>query len=202
VYKRQGDARTLYNTLELADTLQKPKTKISLKTIQQALQRANYQFDKDGEMHYDLASAFIKSMRGSDEKAALYYLHRLLKGGEDPLFLARRMVIFASEDIGMAAPYALSLAVSSYQAVERIGMPEAEYTLSHVVVALARSPKSRETTDMMNAAKSQVAKQPNAAVPLHLRNAPTGLMKDLGYGDGYQWTADFKHPDGFMPKGF
>lgn len=194
-----GDARTLYNTLELADQLQKKHQKISAETIKKALQKSNYQFDKSGDMHYDLTSAFIKSMRGSADEASLYYLHRLLAGGEDPLFIARRMVVFASEDIGMAAPYALSLAVSAFQAVERVGMPESEYILSHVVVGLSRAPKSRETTDMMRIAKQQVLNNPNAAVPLHLRNAPTALLQDLGYGEGYEWRADYKPELGFMP---
>src|SRR5690606_14589396 len=124
---------------------------------------------------------------------------RLITGGEDPIFIARRMVIFASEDIGMAAPYALSLAVACFQAVERVGLPECEHNLSHTVVALARSPKSRETTDLMIRAKQQVAEYPNAKVPLHLRNAPTKLMSDLDYGKGYKWQADFKPQKGFMP---
>lgn len=138
-------------------------------------------------------------MRGSSVEASLYYLHRLLAGGEDPKFVARRMIIFASEDIGTAAPYALTLAVAASQAVERVGMPEAEYVLSHVVMSLAESPKSRASTDAMYAAKKQVADHPNAAVPLHLRNAPTGLMKELKYNEGYKWEADFKHEKGFMP---
>ncbi len=192
-----GDARTAINSIEVASQLSDKKiTKDVIKTV---LQRTNYQFDKSGDEHYNLASAFIKSMRGSDAEASLYYLHRLIIGGEDPLFIARRMVIFASEDIGMAAPYALSLAVSAFQAVERVGLPEAEYNLSHAVVALARSPKSREATDMMYKAKQQVAEYPNAKVPLHLRNAPTKLMGDLGYGKDYKWQADFKPENGFMP---
>jgi putative ATPase len=164
------------------------------------LQRANYQFDKNGDEHYNLTSAFIKSLRGSSTEASLYYLHRLVAGGEDPLFIARRMVIFASEDIGMAAPYALTLAVSAFQAVERVGLPEAEYALSHAAYALAQSPKSRTVTDAMYTAKEQVALHPNAAVPLHLRNAPTKLMKDLGYNKDYTWKADFKPEQGFLPS--
>lgn len=127
-------------------------------------------------------------------------MHRLLVGGEDPLFIARRMVIFASEDIGMAAPYALTLAVAAFQAVERVGMPECEYALSHACVALAKSPKSREVADLMYEAKAKVMEHPNAPVPLHLRNAPTKLMKDLDYGKDYKWEADFKPDEGFLPK--
>jgi len=163
------------------------------------LQRTNYQFDKSGDEHYNLASAFIKSMRGSSVDGSLYYLHRLIVGGEDPLFIARRMVVFASEDVGMAAPYALTLAVAAFQAVERVGLPEAEYVLSHAALALAESPKSRGVTDAMKHAKQQVADHPNAKVPLHLRNAPTKLMKDLEYGKDYKWKADFKPEEGFLP---
>jgi putative ATPase len=168
--------------------------------IKTVLQRTNYQFDKSGDEHYNLASAFIKSMRGSNVEASMYYLHRLITGGEDPLFIARRMVIFASEDIGMAAPYALTLAVAAFQAVERVGLPEAEYALSHACIALAKSPKSREVADLMTKAKQQVTQNPNAAVPIHLRNAPTKLMKDLDYGKNYKWKADFKPDEGFLPK--
>lgn len=194
-----GDGRIAISAVEVAARLGDKKS-ISKEDIKTALQRTNYQFDKAGDEHYNLASAFIKSMRGSSEEASLYYLHRLLAGGEDPIFIARRMVIFASEDIGMAAPYALSLAVACFQAVERVGLPEAEYNLSHTVVALARSPKSRETTDLMYQAKRQVKEYPNAKVPLHLRNAPTKLMKDLGYNEGYEWQAGFTPDDGFLPK--
>ncbi len=195
-----GDGRTIINTIELAAQFTKGGEAITPEHIKTVLQRANYQFDKSGDDHYNLASAFIKSMRGSDEEASLYYLYRLIAGGEDPLFLARRLIIFASEDIGMAAPYALTLAVATFQAVERVGMPESEYTLTHATVALARSPKSREVPELMHTAKQQVATHPNAPVPLHVRNAPTQLMKDLGYNANYKWQADFKPPQGFMPE--
>ncbi len=195
-----GDARTAIQAIEVASQLAKVKEKISSEHIKTVLQRTNYQFDKSGDEHYNLASAFIKSMRGSNAEASLYYLHRLIVGGEDPLFIARRMVIFASEDIGMAAPYALTLAVAAFQAVERVGLPEAEYALSHSAVAMAKSPKSREVADLMNKAKAQVADFPNASVPLHLRNAPTKLMSDLEYGKNYKWEADFKPDQGFLPK--
>jgi putative ATPase len=194
-----GDARSCINTVELAAQLAGTTRKITDKHISTILQRENYQFDKNGETHYNVASAFIKSMRGSSVEGSLYYLHRLITGGEDPKFIARRMVIFASEDVGMAAPYALTLAVATFEAVERVGMPESEYILSHCALALAKSPKSRGVADAMYEAKALVAAKPNASIPLHLRNAPTGLMKDLGYGKDYKWEADFKPEDGFLP---
>ncbi len=195
-----GDARSAIQTIEVAAQLAKSKEKLTEDHIKTVMQRTDYQFDKNGEEHYNLASAFIKSMRGSSVDGSLYYLHRLIVGGEDPLFIARRMVIFASEDIGMAAPYALTLAVAAFQAVERVGLPEAEYALSHAALAMAESPKSRGVTAAMHKAKAQVAEHPNAKVPLHLRNAPTKLMKDLDYGKDYKWEADFKPKNGFLPK--
>ena len=195
-----GDARSAIQTVEVASQLAKPKEILAEEHIKTVMQRTNYQFDKNGDEHYNLASAFIKSMRGSSVEGSLYYLHRLIVGGEDPLFIARRMVIFASEDIGMAAPYALTLAVAAFQAVERVGLPEAEYTLTHAAIAMAKSPKSRGVAEAMNQSKSQVAENPNAKVPLHLRNAPTKLMKDLEYGKDYKWQADFKPEDGFLPE--
>jgi putative ATPase len=138
-------------------------------------------------------------MRGSDATATLYYLARMLDAGEDPKFIARRMVIFASEDIGLAGNGALGLAVSTFDAVDRVGMPEAQYILFHAAAALAKSKKSRDTTDAMYAAKDLAKRYPDSQVPLHLRNAPTKLMKDLGYNQGYEWKADFKHKAGFLP---
>jgi putative ATPase len=150
-------------------------------------------------MHYNVISAFIKSMRGSNVNATLYYLARMIDAGEDPKFIARRMVIFASEDIGLAGNGALGLALNAFQAVERVGMPESSLILFHVATALAKSEKSRQTTDAMNCA-TQLAKQyPDASVPLHLRNAPTKLMKDIGYGKDYKWEPGFKHNQGFLP---
>ena len=128
------------------------------------------------------------------------WLARMVAGGEDPKFIARRMVIFASEDIGLAAPAALNLAVSTFLAVERIGMPECEYNLYHCATALSRSPKSREIANLMTEAKSLAKQFPDAPVPLHVRNAPTKLMKDLGYGKDYKWQADFKPEEGFLPE--
>lgn len=189
-----GDARVALGNLELAIQLAGRKT-ITPEVVETAAQTKLPGYDKGGEMHYNVISAFIKSMRGSDANATLYYLARMLQAGEDPKFIARRMVIFASEDIGLAAPAALNLAVSTFQAVERIGLPECEYNLFHCATVLAKAPKSRETTNAMGAARDF----PDAQVPLHLRNAPTKLMKDLGYGKGTKWEAGFKHPEGFLP---
>jgi putative ATPase len=157
-------------------------------------------YDKKGEYHYNVISAFIKSMRGSDSNATLYYLARMIQAGEDPKFIARRMVIFASEDIGIAAPAALNLAVSTFLAVERIGLPEAEYNIYHCATILAKAPKSREVASAMSRAKQAANEFPDVAVPLHLRNAPTKLMKDHGYSKGTKWESGFKHPKGFLPK--
>jgi putative ATPase len=194
-----GDGRHAVNTIELAVQLGANNKKLTSTDIKQALQRTHYQFDKAGDEHYNLVSALIKSMRGSDETASLYYLHRLLAGGEDPKFIARRLIIFASEDIGMAAPYAVSLAVSVFDAVHMVGLPEAEYTLTHGVLALARSPKSREVADSMSRAKQLVSQYPHAPVPLHIRNNSTQLMGELGYGKGYEWKPGFRPPEGFLP---
>ena len=194
-----GDARVALGNLELARQLAGTQP-ITEEIIVTAAQRRLPGYDKGGDMHYDVISAFIKSMRGSDVTAALYWLARILQAGEDPKFIARRMVIFASEDIGLAGNGALSLAVATFQAVERIGMPEASYNLYHCATALARSEKSRETTDLMHTAQAMAQQHPDAAVPLHIRNAPTKLMKDLGYSKGYKWKANFSHNEGFLPK--
>ena len=192
-----GDARVALGNLELALSFGETVTP---EVAQAAAQKKLPGYDKKGDMHYDVISAFIKSMRGSDVQATLYYLARMIDAGEDPKFIARRMVIFASEDIGLAGNGALSLAVATFQAVERVGLPEANYNLYHCAVALARSPKSRETTDLMHAAQNLARQFPYSPVPLHIRNAPTKLMKDLGYGKDYQWKADFKHEKGFLPE--
>jgi putative ATPase len=192
-----GDARVALGNLELA--LQLNDKTITEEVVKTAAQKRIPGYDKAGEKHYDIISAFIKSMRGSDVQATLYYMARMLQAGEDPKFIARRMVIFASEDIGLAGNGALSLAVATFQAVERIGLPEAQYNLYHCAVALARSAKSRETSELMYAAQALAKEHPDAAVPLHLRNAPTKLMKDLGYNKGYEWKANFKHEKGFLP---
>jgi putative ATPase len=191
-----GDARLALSNLEIALSLDK---KITKETVATAAQKRLPGYDKKGDMHYDVISAFIKSMRGSDEQASLYYLARMLQAGEDPKFIARRMVIFASEDIGFAGNGALSLAVATFEAVERIGMPEAQYNLFHCAAALARSKKSRESSELMYIALDLAKRFPDATVPLHLRNAPTKLMKDLGYNEGYEWKAGFKPDKGFLP---
>jgi len=191
-----GDARVALGNLELALTLEE---KVTPETVKTAAQKRIPGYDKKGEMHYNVISAFIKSMRGSDEKATLYYLARMIDAGEDPKFIARRMVIFASEDIGLAGNGALSLAVSAFEAVERVGMPESNYVLFHVAAALARSKKSREAADLMHNAQDLARRHPDAQVPLHLRNAPTKLMKDLGYNNNYKWQSGFKHKKGFLP---
>ena len=193
-----GDARVALGNLELAAQLAGTKT-VTTETVQQAAQQRIPGYDKAGEMHYNIISAFIKSMRGGDATAALYYMARMLQAGEDPKFIARRMVVFASEDIGLAAPAALNLAISTFLAVERIGLPECNYNLYHCATVLAKAPKSREVTNAMNAAQATARQYPDLPVPLHLRNAPTKLMKDLGYGKGTKWEAGFKHPKGFMP---
>lgn len=193
-----GDARVALGNLELAMQLAAGKT-ITREVVETAAQTKLPGYDKGGEMHYNVISAFIKSMRGSDATATLYYLARMLQAGEDPKFIARRMVIFASEDIGLAAPAALNLAVSTFLAVERIGLPECEYNLYHCATVLAKAQKSRQVTDAMGAAKAAASQHPDAPVPLHLRNAPTKLMKDLGYSKGTKWEAGFKHPKGFLP---
>ena len=193
-----GDARVALGNLELATQLAGRKT-ITPEIIETAAQTKLPGYDKKGESHYNVISAFIKSMRGGDANATLYYLARMLQAGEDPKFVARRMVIFASEDIGLAAPAALNLAVSTFLAVERIGMPEAQYNLFHCASVLAKAQKSREVADAMSKALAAARDYPDLAVPLQLRNAPTKLMKDLGYGKGTKWEAGFKHPDGFLP---
>ena len=193
-----GDGRVALGNLEVAQQLSgiKPITK---EMVQTAAQKRIPGYDKNGENHYNLISAFIKSLRGSNATAALYYMARILQAGEDPKFVARRMVIFASEDIGLAAPAALNIAVSTFHAVIQIGMPEAQYNLYHCASVLAKSPKSRMVANAMSQAQSLAREHPDLAVPLHLRNAPTGLMKELGYSKGYKWEANFSHSKGFLP---
>lgn len=191
-----GDARVALGNLELALNL---ADKITPEIVKTAAQKKLPGYDKTGEMHYNVISAFIKSMRGSNTQATLYYLARMLQAGEDPKFVARRMVLFASEDIGLAGNGGLNLAVSTFLAVERIGMPECQYNLFHCATALAKAKKSREVADVMMDAQRLAREFPDARVPLHLRNAPTKLMKDLGYNKGYEWQADFKHDKGFLP---
>jgi len=191
-----GDARVALGNLELSLSMNE---KVTPEVVKIAAQKRVPGYDKKGEMHYNVISAFIKSMRGSNVDATLYYLARMIDAGEDAKFIARRMVIFASEDIGMAGNGALGLALNAFQAVERVGMPESSYILFHVATALAKSEKSRQTTEAMSRAQVLAKKYPDSPVPLHLRNAPTKLMKDLGYGKAYEWHADFKPAKGFLP---
>jgi putative ATPase len=185
-----GDARVALNTLEVAAGLVRDGI-ITLEDVQEALQKKALLYDKGGEEHYNVISAFIKSMRGSDPDAALYWLARMLEAGEDPIFILRRMIILASEDIGNADPRALQLAVSALQAFQVIGMPEGRIILGQAVVYLATAPKSNASYIGIDAALGEVRKSGALPVPLHIRNAPTKLMKELGYGKDYQYAHDF-----------
>lgn len=191
-----GDARSALGDLELAISLTNQITK---DTIIEAAGKKLPGYDKKGDHHYDTISAFIKSMRGSDVDAALYYLARMVNSGEDPKFIARRMVIFASEDIGLAGNGALSLATACFQAVERVGMPESGLMLAHTTVALALSKKSRATTDAWYKALDLAKKTMKEPVPIWLKNAPTKLMKDLGYGKGQKWESGFHLDKNYLP---
>jgi putative ATPase len=192
-----GDARVALNGLETAAEI--AGGQIAPEHIKQAMQKTSAKYDKTGEYHYNLISAYIKSLRGGATDAALFYLARMLEGGEDPKFIARRLVIFASEDIGVADNTMLPLAVATFQAIERIGLPEGRITLGHATVALSTAPKSRAANDAIAAAGSAAREYPTAEVPLHLRNAPTKLMKELEYGKDYKWKPDFQHEKGFLP---
>ena len=191
-----GDARSALGDLELAASLAQPITK---EVVEEAAGKKLPGYDKKGDHHYDNISAFIKSMRGSDVDAALYYLARMVNSGEDPKFIARRMVIFASEDIGLAGNGALSLATACFGAVERVGMPESGLILAHATVALALSKKSRATTDAWYKALDLAKKSMNEPVPTYLRNAPTKLMKDLGFGEGQKWESGFHLDKSYLP---
>lgn len=199
VEKSGGDARTALNALELAANL---NTKVDLKIAEAAVQQKAIYYDKKGDWHYDVISAFIKSMRGSDPDASLHYLSRMIKAGEDPLFIARRMVIFASEDISNALPTALVVATSTMQAVHMIGMPEAGIILAQCATYLALAPKSRASYNGLVEAMQDIDEERLEPVPLQLRNGVTNLMKDLGYGKNYKWTDDQKFQEKleFMPK--
>lgn len=191
-----GDARSALGDLELAASLNQHITR---DTIIEAAGKKLPGYDKKGDHHYDNISAFIKSMRGSDVDAALYYLARMVNSGEDPKFIARRMVIFASEDIGLAGNGALSLATACFEAVERVGMPESGLMLAHTTVALALSKKSRATTDAWYKALDLAKKSMGEPVPIWLRNAPTKLMQDLGFGKGQKWEAGFHLDKSYLP---
>jgi putative ATPase len=179
-----GDARRALNLLEMCGM------QVTRDSVREMAQRRDLRYDKDRDQHYDIVSAFIKSMRGSDADAALYWMARMLEAGEDPLFVARRMVIFASEDVGNADPRALMLAVAAKDAVHFTGMPEGFYMLAQACTYLATAPKSNASGEAYKLAKADVERRPDEPVPLHLRNAATGLMKDLGYGKGYEYAHD------------
>lgn len=184
-----GDARMALGTLEAAAS---ESDHVAAETVKEILQRPNLLYDKTGEEHYNIISALHKSLRGSDADAALYWLGRMLEAGEDPLFVARRLVRFASEDVGLANSFALPQAISAYQACRYIGMPECELALAQAVVYLAKSKKSNALYVGYGNVKDDIRELPNDPVPIHLRNAPTKLMKDAGYGKGYKYTPDFK----------
>jgi len=195
-----GDARKLLNVLELVVSQLNEGDSITDEKVLLIVQQNPARYDKSGEMHYDIISAFIKSMRGSDPNAAVYYLARMIEGGEDPKFIARRMLILASEDIGLANPNALLIADATFRAVENIGWPEGRIILSQCAIYLATSPKSNSAYMAIGAAQSLVQQTGNLSVPLHLRNAPTKLMKELGYGDAYQYA--HSHAGNFIEQEF
>ncbi len=188
-----GDARKMLNIFELIINAQTDAEEIIIddRAVVENLQQTSSQYDKDGEMHYDIISAFIKSIRGSDPDAAVYWLARMIEGGEDPKFIARRLVISAAEDIGLANPHALLLANTAFDAVNKVGWPEGRIILSEVAIYLATSPKSNSAYMAINQAIDHVRTSPNEPVPLHLRNAPTKLMKQLNYGTDYQYPHDY-----------
>ncbi len=192
-----GDARSALGDLELALNLAK---KVDRKVVETAVGQKMPLYDKSGDYHYDNISAFIKSMRGCDVDATLYYLARMVESGEDPKFIARRMVIFASEDIGLAGNGALNLAVSCFEAIERVGMPEGGIILSHVAVVLAKAKKNRDTYNGWARAQAVAHKSMGCPVPTWLRNAPTKLMKDLGFGQGQKWEAGFHLDKSYLPE--
>lgn len=194
-----GDARKLLNILELVVEAESTETVVlNDDIVERRLQQNPLAYDKGGDMHYDIISAFIKSIRGSDPDAALYWMARMIEGGEDPQFIARRVVISAAEDIGLANPNALLLANAAFEAVMKIGWPEGRIPLAEAVVYLATSPKSNSAYNGINTALEMVRKTGNQPVPLHLRNAPTALMRELGYHDGYKYAHDY--PENFVQQ--
>ncbi len=202
-----GDARTALNALEIAVKATSADSQgikhIGQKTVADALQHKVLQYDKKGEEHYNVISAFIKSMRGSDPNGALYWLNRMVEAGEDPEFIARRMVIFASEDVGMADPGALRIALDVFEAVQKIGYPECQINLAHGVIYLSKAPKDNSAYVGLLEAKRDVKDTMNEPVPLHLRNAVTDLMKDLNYGQDYKYSHDYSEEEGkqeYLPK--
>jgi len=204
VWSADGDARMALNSLEAAASLlrteDRKEKRITRAVVEQALQKKALQYDKGGEEHYNLISALHKSLRGSDPDAALYWLGRMIVAGEDPLYIARRMVRFASEDIGNADPRALTIAVSAMQAFDFIGLPEGELALAQAAVYLATAPKSNALYVAYSKVKGAICQTGTLPVPLHIRNAPTRLMKDLGYGTDYQYAHDFE--DAYVPQDY
>ena len=199
VWSADRDARVALNNLEAtASLLRTGERKITRSVVETTLQKKALQYDKGGEEHYNLISAFHKSLRGSDPDAALYWLGRMLMAGEDPLYIARRMVRFASEDVGNADPRAITIALSAMQAFHFIGLPEGELALAQAAVYLATAPKSNALYIGYDKVKETIGKTGALPVPIHIRNAPTRLMKDLGYGGGYRYAHDF--PDGYVPQ--
>ena len=196
-----GDARKLLNILDLVVSSESDDpVVITDQLVTDRLQQNPLAYDKDGEMHYDIISAFIKSIRGSDPDAAIYWLARMVEGGEDPAFIARRLVISASEDIGLANPNAMLLANACFDAVMKVGWPEGRIPLAETTIYLATSPKSNSAYNAINDALELVRQTGNLPVPLHLRNAPTKLMKQLGYGDNYKYAHDY--PGHFVRQQF
>lgn len=197
-----GDARMMLSILEssVIQEIKKDEIIISKQVLENVVQKKNVVYDKSGEEHYNVISAFIKSLRGSDPDAALYWMARMLEGGEDPLFIARRMVVLASEDIGNASPNALVLAEAAFSAVHKIGMPEARIILAQCATYLASSPKSNASYLAIDKAIAEVKNNQQFPVPIHLRNAPTKLMKDIGYGKAYKYAHDF--PNHFTEENY
>jgi len=205
IYLSGGDARSLLSILEAAiiQEINSDSIKIDKDVLENVVQKKNIVYDKGGEEHYNVISAFIKSVRGSDPDAALYWLSRMLEGGEDPLFIARRLVILASEDIGNASPNGLVLAEAAFGAVDKIGMPEARIILAQCTTYLASSPKSNAAYMGLEKAFADVKNKPLYPVPIHLRNAPTKLMKEIGYGKEYKYPHDFENhfiAENYLPE--
>lgn len=201
-----GDARVALNAIEIAvnSALEKDKkmVKLEVKDLAEALQRTHLVYDKTGEEHYNIISALHKSMRGNDADAALYWLGRMLEGGEDPLYVARRLIRFASEDVGLADPNALTQAVNAYTAAHYLGMPECNVILAQAAAYLAKAPKSNKLYSAYGKVQKDIQELQNLPVPLHIRNSPTKLMKDLGYGKGYKYNPEYdgEVEQGYLPK--
>jgi len=201
----QGDARIALNNLEAAvyyafDGQEEEHVRVTLETVERALSKKALPYDKDGEEHYNLISAFHKSLRGSDTQASLYWLYRMLMAGEDPLFMARRMIRFASEDVGLADPNALQVALSAFESWQKVGPPEAELALAHAAVYLASAPKSNALYLAEKSVKEEIERSGAQPVPPHIRNAPTALMKKLGYGKGYLYPHNY--PGGWVEQDY